>query len=151
VPHLPSLASLFIYSSPGECPSPFSGGAFHTQPLLHAVPIPRLLGGGLPLLSSLAGLFICSSHEGVPLPHSPELRAPRPLCYVSFFFQLLAYYSVCFFFFFPWVGGQFVQGVMLICPREYHMPLICSPGGLHLLSRFGAGIWQHESLPGFSV
>jgi hypothetical protein len=29
---------------------------------------------------------------------------------------------------------------------KYHMVLICSPVGLHLLSRFGAGIWWHRSL-----
>jgi hypothetical protein len=30
---------------------------------------------------------------------------------------------------------------------EYHMPFICSPVGLHLPSRFGAGIWQCRSPP----
>jgi hypothetical protein len=34
---------------------------------------------------------------------------------------------------------------------EYCMPLICSPVGLHLPSRFEAGIWWHESPPVFSV
>jgi hypothetical protein len=34
---------------------------------------------------------------------------------------------------------------------EYCMMLICSPVGLHLSSRFGAGIWQHGRLPAFSV
>jgi hypothetical protein len=30
------------------------------------------------------------------------------------------------------------------------MPLICSPVGLYLPSRLGAGIWWHGSPPGFS-
>jgi hypothetical protein len=34
---------------------------------------------------------------------------------------------------------------------KYHVPLICSPGGLCLPSRLGAGVWWHGSPPGFSV
>jgi hypothetical protein len=46
------------------------------------------------------------------LPQSPELRAPCPLCYVSFFFQLLVYYSIWFsLFFFPGWGS--------VCPGGY--------------------------------
>jgi hypothetical protein len=68
------------------------------------------------------------------------------MCLV-FFFQLLVYYSI--FFLFSLGRGQSVQGAMLICPREYHVLLICSPGGLP--SRVGAGVWRHGSPPGFSI
>jgi hypothetical protein len=34
---------------------------------------------------------------------------------------------------------------------EYHMPFICSPVGVHLLSKFGVGVWRCGSPPGFSV
>jgi hypothetical protein len=75
----------------------------------------------------------------------PTLFAMCPI----FFFQLLVYCSV--FFLFSLGGSQSVQGAMLICPREYLVPLICSPGGLCLPSRLGAGIWWHRSSPGFSI
>jgi hypothetical protein len=69
-----------------------------------------------------------------PPPFSGAQGAP-PLCYVSFFFfiKLLVYYPVfgfVLFFLFFLVEGQSVQGAMLICPREYRMPVICSSGGL---------------------
>jgi hypothetical protein len=67
-------------------------------------------------------------------------------------FQFLLYYSVF----------KFFVGQELVCPGdydglsqgwlwEYHLPLICSPVVLHLPSRFGAGVWQDRSPPGFSV
>jgi hypothetical protein len=93
--------------------------------------------------------------EGVPLPHSPELRAPRRLCYVSFFFlfQLLVYYSVFFFSFFPGWGSVCPGGcanLAQVCLWEYRVPL-SSPGGLLLPSQVGAGIWWCGSPPGFSI
>jgi hypothetical protein len=114
-------------------------------------PHSKVSGQGSPLLPSLAGLFIYSSREGVP--PTPALRSsgcPALFAVCLFFFQLLAYYSV-FFFISSLGGGQSVQAAMLICPREYHMLLICSPGGLLLPSRLGAGVWWHRSPPGFSV
>jgi hypothetical protein len=54
---------------------------------------------------------------GVLLPYSLELRVPCPLCYLSFFSSCLFIIQFGFFFFFPWVGGQSVQGAMLICSR----------------------------------
>jgi hypothetical protein len=88
-----------------------------------------------------------------PPPRSRAWGAPPSLLCV-FFFQLLVYYLVCFFSFFPpgWgsvcLGGyaDLAQG----CMWEYHVPL-SSPGGLLLPSRIGAGIWQCGSPPGFSV
>jgi hypothetical protein len=62
-----------------------------------------------------------------PPPSRGKGSLPSLLC--IFFFYLLVYYSVLFSFF-SQGGGQSVQGAMLICPREYCMPLICSPGGL---------------------
>jgi hypothetical protein len=60
----------------------------------------------------------CARRWEVPLPLSPELRAPRPLYYM-FFFQLLIYYSGFFGFFFFLQGRvQSVQGAMLIYPRD---------------------------------
>jgi hypothetical protein len=49
---------------------------------------------------------------GVPLPHFPELRAPRPLCYLSFFFfSCLFIIQFVFFSFFPGWGS--------VCPGGY--------------------------------
>jgi hypothetical protein len=70
---------------------------------------------------------------GIALPTS-GLRAPHPLCYVSFF--VVVVYSVCFSFFPGWgsvcPGGyvDLAQG----CLWEYRVPL-SSPGGLRLLSQ----------------
>jgi hypothetical protein len=83
-----SPAGLFIYSLCGEVPlRHFPVQHATLQPLLEAFPSPSTLGEVVPLPPSLAGLFIYSLHEGVPLPHSQELRAPCPLCYMSFFFS----------------------------------------------------------------
>jgi hypothetical protein len=142
------LACLFTVPM-GKCPLP-SSAAFHMTAAVTSFPHSKVAGWGPPLLPSPSGLFIYSSHEGVLLAHSPEPMAPCPLCYVSFFFQLLVYYSV-FFFFFTLDGSQSVQGAMLICPGEYRMLLICSPGGLCLPSRVGAGVWWCKSPPGFSI
>jgi hypothetical protein len=73
---------------------------------------------------------------------SPTLR---PLCYLSFFFQLLVYYSVWFFslFYFP-------PGVGSVCPGGYadlaqgclweHHMLLSSPRGLLIPGMIGAGV-----------
>jgi hypothetical protein len=90
-----------------------------------------------------------------PHTHSPELRALHLLCYVSSFFQLLVYYSVCLFFFsfFPGWGSVCPGGYADLfqgCLWEYHV-LLSSPGGLLLPCRIEAGIWRHGSPPGFSI
>jgi hypothetical protein len=91
----------------------------------------------------------------VPLPHSPELRVPCPFCCIPFFVFPAAclLFNLFFSLFFPgwgsvcpWGYADLAQG----CLWEYCVPL-SSPGGLLLPSRLGAGIWQYESLPGFSI
>jgi hypothetical protein len=69
--------------------------------------------------SWLLGVCCCSCLlqpaccEGFPLPASLALRAPHPLCYVSFLLLLLI---IPFFFLFSLGGGWSVQGAMLIWP-----------------------------------
>jgi hypothetical protein len=71
----------------------------------------KAAGQGLPLLPSLAGAFIYSS---VRLPLPPlQLRAPCPLCYISFVVVVVVY-SVWLFSLFSLGEGQSVQGAMLI-------------------------------------
>jgi hypothetical protein len=132
-PLLPSLARVFIYSSGGTVllsPSPVELSS--QQPLLQALPTPRLLGRGHhTLLLQLACLFTVCMRECTP--HSPELRAPCPLLLpVSFFFQMLVYYSGFggfFPFFLGWgsvcSGGyaDLSQGV----PRATYLLTWCSP------------------------
>jgi hypothetical protein len=83
------------------------------QPLLQAFPTPRLLGRGHCFcLLQLACLFTVRMRE-CPSP-SPEVRAPRPLCYMSFFFCFSAanlYFSLFFFFFPPWAGVSLSRGL----------------------------------------
>jgi hypothetical protein len=116
------LGCLFIVCV-GKCPSPPSG-AFHMTATVTSFLHSKVAWQVPPLLPSLASFFIYSSHEGVPLLHSLELRAPCPLCYMSFFFQLLVCYSVCFFLL-SLGRSQSVQGAMLICPRVVCGSIVC--------------------------
>jgi hypothetical protein len=127
----------------GRCPSPLSSGAGHTLSTFGSLLLSKRTGGG--------GLFIVL--WGSAPPPLPELREPCPLCYISFFFSCLFMIQFGFFSFFSWLGVSLsrwlcwsVQG----CLWEYCM-LLSSPDGLLLPSRLGAGVWQHGSLPGFSV
>jgi hypothetical protein len=142
------LACLFTVLV-GECPSPPSGGAFHMTATVTSFLHSKVAGWGPPLLPSPSSLFIDSSCEGEPLPHSESSGCSVLFAACLFFFQLLFYHSVCCFFLFSPGRVQFVLGPMVICPREYCVLLICSPGGLP--SMLGAGIWQCGSPPGFSI
>jgi hypothetical protein len=123
----------------GSGSSPISCGVFLPLPLLQAFLL-LVAGCVLPLLPSPA---VCC--EGFPLPHSSELRVPRPLCYVSFL--LLLVIIQFFFFFFPGWGS--------VCPVDYadlaqgclweYCVLLSSPCGPRLLKQ------QRRSPPGFSV
>jgi hypothetical protein len=97
---LPSTASLFIYSSHGKWVFPpllcsFPPTATFTSFLL------LIAGRVLLLLPSPAGLW------GISPSPSLVLRAPRPLCYVSFLLLLL----IIQFLFFPWVGVSLSRGL----------------------------------------
>jgi hypothetical protein len=89
--------------------------------------------------------------EGLLLPPSLALRAPCPLCYVSFCCCCL------FSFFFPFslCGGQSVQGAMVIWPRVVCGSTTCCLAHLVVCvfpSRLGPGIWQQRgSPPGFFI
>jgi hypothetical protein len=126
-----------------SAPSPASTGAFLTDSHSYKLSPLQVAGWLPPLLPSLAGLFIYSLPEGLPLPHSQELRAPCPLCYMYhfFFIPLLVYDSVWFFLFFsPGWGSVCLGGYADLaqgCLWEYHMPL-SSPGGLHLPKQSGS-------------
>jgi hypothetical protein len=97
----------------GSAPSLLSSETLlRTVTLLQVFP-PQVCwaGAATPAFSScLVYLQFC---EGLPLPHSLELRVPHPLCCVSFCCCLL----FSFFSLFSLGGGQSVQGSMLIWPR----------------------------------
>jgi hypothetical protein len=97
-------------------PLPPSVGQCHTLATVTSFPLSKVAGQVLPLLPSLASLFIYSLCKGVPLPHSLELRAPCPLCFVPFFSSSCLLFSLVFSLF-SLGGGQSVQGAMLIFPR----------------------------------
>jgi hypothetical protein len=64
---------------------------------------------------------------------SPTLQSSGcPVLFATclFFFFSAACLLFSFFFLLFLGGGQSVQKTLMICPREYHMLLICSPGGL---------------------
>jgi hypothetical protein len=133
----------------GLCPSPTPVERATRQPLLQAFPTSRLLGKCRYSWPPPAGLFIYSSGA------LWSSGCPALFATCLFFFQLLVYYSVCFFlFFFPLGGWSVYSGgyadLAQGCLWEYHT-LLSSLGGLHLLSRIGGGIWQHRSALDFSV
>jgi hypothetical protein len=136
-----------------QCPSPLiSGGAFPMTVTVVSFPHSKLAGWGVPLLPSSAGLFVYSSVGECPSPTLQSSGHPAlfATCLFSFFRCLFIIQFV--FFFSSLGGGQSVYGACWLsqgCLSEYCMLLICSPGGLHLPSRLGAGIWQHRSLPSF--
>jgi hypothetical protein len=116
--HLPSLASLFIYRSCGKCPFPtLQWNPPHDT--VTSFSTPSLLGGGHH--SCRLWTAYLQFHERLPLPSS-VLRAPCPLCYVSFFFCCLLF---SFFSLFSLSGGQSVQGVTLIWPRVVCGSTVC--------------------------
>jgi hypothetical protein len=101
---------------------PLPGEACHALVAVTSFPLSKVAGQVPLLLPSPAGLF----EWAVPLPHSLDLMVPHPLCYCLFyFFQLLVYYSVCFFLFFSLSGGQSLQGTMLIWPRVVCGSTVC--------------------------
>jgi hypothetical protein len=126
-PYLPVAIAVFEFTWGGSPPQ-LSSGACHILAAVTSLPLSNYTGEVASHPPFLASLFIYSSCGGA-LPHSPEVRASCPFCYVSFFSAACLLFSI-FFFLFSLGWGQSVQGSMLICPREYCMPLICSRGGL---------------------
>jgi hypothetical protein len=108
--------------------------------------------------SWLLGVCCCSCllqlacYEGFPLPPSSALRAPCPLCYVSFLLLLLII-QLCFLF--SLGGGQSFQEAMLIWPRVVYWSTTYRL--VHLVvcvfpSHLDAGIWRWPGgPPGFSI
>jgi hypothetical protein len=113
------LQSCFLFRvRVGRCPPPLSSGACHTLAAVTSLPLSKHTGRGGATHAFSSQLVYLKFEWGVLLPHSTELRVPRPLCYIFFFFfPLLVYCWVWFFFsFFPgW--------------------------GVSLSSRLGAGVW----------
>jgi hypothetical protein len=137
--HLLWLACLFTVCMKEHLFSP-SGGAFHTTATVTSFPHSKVAGWTPPLLPSQACLFIIHVKE---CPSLSLQSSGHPTLFVACVFFFSCFFIIQFFFLFSLGWGQSVQGAMLICPREYRMPSICSPGGL--LSRVGAGVWWHSS------
>jgi hypothetical protein len=112
---------------------------------------PPFSGGEAQQLGTPAGYLQKVCMGSCPLPFSGMLKAPHPLCCVSF--SISSLFSVSFSFCrvkvtLSWSYARLSQG--WLC--EYRMLLICSPVGPCLPSRFGAGcIWRCGSSPVFSV
>jgi hypothetical protein len=127
----------------------WGSGTFHTTATVTSFPHSKVAGWEPPLLpSQLACLFTVHMRE---CPFSTLWISGSPALFVMCLFLFVCFSGLFIiqFGFFPLGGGQSVQGVMLICPREYVMLLICSLGGLP--NRVGSGIWWHGSPPGFSI
>jgi hypothetical protein len=115
-PHPTSPRLVYLQFAWGSAP-PSSSGDFHMTATVTSFPCSKIAGQGSSLLRSLAGLFINSSHEGVPFPHSPELTAPRPLCYMSsFYFFSAACLLFSFFFLFSLDGFSLSRGLCWFVP-----------------------------------
>jgi hypothetical protein len=106
--HPPSLAILFT-DHVRSAPSLLSSRTLLTTLLQAFLLQVCWKGAAAPTFSTqLVYLQFC---EGLPLPPPSELKAPCPLCYMSFCY---CYYSVSLF---SLGGGQSVQEAMLIWPR----------------------------------
>jgi hypothetical protein len=135
-----------------ECPVPPTLVEFSTrQPLLQAVPSPRLLGGGCPSCLLWPACLFTVRVGRAPPPLSRAQCTPPSLLHVFFFFNCL-FIIQSIFSFFPGWGSFCPRGYDLFqgCLWEYRM-LLSSPGCLVLPSRIGAGIWWHGSPPGLSI
>jgi hypothetical protein len=129
--------------SPAEHPA--------SQPLLQALSTQSFLRGSTKPTFSVKLVYLKFTQVPAPPPFSGSLNVPCPFCYVFF--------SVpCFLFsflFFSWGWGSDCPGGYADLSQgwlwKYHMPLICSPVGLHPSSRLGVSIWQHGTPPGFSA
>jgi hypothetical protein len=131
------LACLFTVHM-GSGSSPLSCGVFLPPPLLQAFLL--LVAGRVPLL-----LLSPASLWGISPPPPSVLRAPCPLCYISFLLLLLI---IQFFSFFPGWGSICPGGYADLtqgCLWEYHVPL-SSPCGLCFPMRSGrwhlAAAWE---------
>jgi hypothetical protein len=105
-PLLPSLA--YLQFAWGIALHP-SSGAFHTTATVTSFPCPKVAGWGLPLLPSLAGLFIYSSCEECP---SSSLQSSvRPALFVTCIFFFSSLFIIQLYFFSPGQGS--------VCPGCY--------------------------------
>jgi hypothetical protein len=134
----------------GNGSSPLSCGVFLPPPLLQAFLLQGYwAGAATPAFSSqLVYLQFCEA-----LSPSSALRAPHPLCYVSFCCCCLLF-SLVFFSLFSLGGGRSVQGAMLIWPKVVCGSTACRLAHLVVCifpSHLGAGICWCGSPPGFSI
>jgi hypothetical protein len=108
----------------GRGSSLLSGGACHTLTAVGCLLLSKHTGGGgaTPAFSSPL-VYLQFVWGGAPPPLSGAQGAPPSLLCVLFF-QLLIYYSVCFFLF-SLVGVSLFWGLCWFGPG-YRMPLICS-------------------------
>jgi hypothetical protein len=138
--HQLSQAGLFIYISYGKWAFTPLLWSFPPTATYTSFPAPGCWARAAPAFSSrLVYIQFC---EGLPLPSSSVLRAPRPLCYVSFLLLLI----IQVFFLFSVGGGLVCQGAMLIWPR-----VVCGSTACRL-AHFVVCIFPSSlSPPGFSV
>jgi hypothetical protein len=149
VPHPPSLAALFIYSSHEGVSLPWLQDSCCYR-LSHLQGC--WAGAAPPAFSSQ--LVYLQFECGVPLP--PLSSGCLTLFATVFLFFVSCLFIIQFGFFslfFPWAVVSLSRGYADLfqgCLWEFRM-LLTSPGGLLLTSRIGAGVWWCGSSPGFSV
>jgi hypothetical protein len=139
--HLPSPAVVFTVHMGSDTPPHRVEFSSHC----HFYKLSRSWLLGVCWRSCLLQLACC---EGFPSPPLGAQGTPPSLLLV--FFIVIQFV----FFLFSLGGGWSVQGgyaeLAQGCLWEYCVPL-SSPGGLLLPGQWGAGVWQHESPPRFSI
>jgi hypothetical protein len=152
-----SCQLVFLFTAHvGSGSFPLSCGVFLPPQLLQAFLL-LVVGCVLPLMPSLASLFIYSSVRDSSPPHL-ALRAPHPLCYMSLLFLLLNTQ----FLFFSLGGGSVCPGgyadLAQGCLWEYHVPLnspcphLPKPSGRrHLAAARGPSWFLHLTLSSLSL
>jgi hypothetical protein len=146
--HQLSQASVYIYSSRGKWVFPLLLWSFPPSAAFTGFPTPGCwVCAAAPAFSGPACLFTVP--WGIPLPLSLVLRAPHPLCYVSFFFFFFSLLLLIIQFLFFSLGGCWsVQEAMLIWPRVVCGNTVYSLAHLVVCvfpSCLGAGIWWMPS------
>jgi hypothetical protein len=134
----------------GTALPPLSGRAYHMSAIFVSLFHPKLTGGSRQTHYLWQACLFKVQADAYPTPFLWSAQGA-----LSFLLSVL--FSSLFFiqFFFP-------PGRRSNCPGGYaglsqgwlwgyHMPLICSPVGLHFPSRLGASASLHRSPPGFSI
>jgi hypothetical protein len=131
-----------------SAPPWLSGGMCYTLATVTSLFLSKHIGRGAATPAFSGWLVFLQFKWGVPFPHSLELRAPCPLCYVSFnfiFYSATYLLFSLFFSLFSLGGFSLSRGLCLFTMCCLAHLVVCFSQDAR------AGIWWLRSPPGFSI